>query len=119
MIVRACTPADAEAIKTLCPESDIDPARDIVVVVEASGAVVGVMAFRQVAFVHSFGVDPGLSTRRNAAELVLAYTLGAGRALGHREALFVVDKTNDAMRNWIEDKGAKEQSGVVYTMEVR
>jgi hypothetical protein len=118
MIVRTYKLDDEPAVKALCPHSDIDPARDAIAVVELENKIVAAFAFRPIAFAHSFSVELD-ATKRLAAEAVLAYALGAARAMGHREALFTVDRDNDAMRKFIESKGAKEQSGVVYTMEVK
>ncbi len=118
MIARAYTPSDLEAVKGLCVGSDIDAVRDVIVVVETGSRLVGVMAFGEIAFVHSFAVAGG-PLQRMVAELALGYALGVGRAMGHREALFVTDPENTRMGSFIEGKGAKEQQGLVYTMEVR
>jgi hypothetical protein len=118
MIARAFLPADLEAVTKLCPDRPVDPSVDAIMVLEEAGQVRAMIAFRPVAYVYPFALEDG-ALKRVMAEVLLAYALGAGRALGQRTAIFTVESDNVAMRQFIESKGAKEQPGVVYSMEIR
>lgn len=120
MRARAATMSDEEAVrKLLGPGGDLDTGRDIVVVVESEGKVVGGMVARHVALVHEFSVDAGLAGRR-VAELAAAYMSGVLRSSGTGEAVMVVNDGNEHMQQWLEERGAAVQpEGRVYCLEVR
>jgi hypothetical protein len=106
---------DTELIKG----KDIDPARDIIVIVEVEGRAVEVVALRPCLFVHDFELSGGL-LKRQITDCAMAYAMGAARAMGHREAIVVVDEDKTRMRTWWEEHGATMQEpGVIYMMEIR
>jgi hypothetical protein len=118
MIARAYHPGDAAQLAAL-ENSDVDPERDIIVVVEVGGKIIAAAAMRPVMFLHDLHLS-GDMLKRQAIECCLAYGFGAARAAGHREALAVVSDGNTKMRGWLEEHGAKLQDpGAVYTVEIK
>ena len=121
MIIRAFQPQDLEAVKQLLGGAlgGLDPVRAMVVVAESGGKVIGVLATSSVVFVHSMAVDQSPISRK-VADSMLAYALGASRAMGEREGLFVVSNDNPKMFYWLSAKeGAQSQGqGEVFTMRI-
>jgi hypothetical protein len=119
MIARAYDPKkDFEAVKDLIGSRDVDPARDLIVVVEIGGRIVEVVAIRPCVFVHDFELTGG-ALRRQATDAALSYAMGASRAMGHREAIVIVAEDKTRMRAWWEEHGARQQDpGAVYVIEI-
>lgn len=120
MVVRAFEPKDMPELQEILGErNDISPNKDFIVVVEQDGHVVGVVASRPVCLIHSLCIARGTLMRR-VAEMALAYKLGMCRAQGAREAMFLVEQNNEAMRRFLEDQQAtRETQSDVYAMEIR
>lgn len=97
---------------------DLQVSSDAIIVVEEDGRLVGAVALRPIIFVHELAIEKGILSRKIADE-ALCYAMGTARALGHREGVFVVAEDNLRMQKWLEDRGAKKQPGLVYTMEVK
>ena len=119
MIARAYRPEDFEALKELCGGKlgDLDPAADVIVVVEYDGHLVGAIAFREALFVHELAIEGALAHR--IGELACAYAMGAARAMGKREAYFTVDPANTRAQRFVEGQKAVKQAGIIYSVEVR
>jgi hypothetical protein len=118
MIARAYDPKDFEQLKDIIT-GDVDPARDMIVVVEIAGRIVSAVAMRPCLFVHDFELSKGI-LRRQVTDCAMAYAMGAARASGHREGLVIVNEENVRMRTWWEERGAKLQDpGAVYIQEIR
>lgn len=121
MIARCYDPAkDFEQVKALLGEkAAVNPERDLIVVVEIAGKIVEVVAMSPCLFVHDFNLACG-AMRRMITDCAMAYAMGAARALGHREAMVLVDEANFKMRHWWEEHGAKQQpEGSVYVVEIK
>jgi N-acetylglutamate synthase-like GNAT family acetyltransferase len=121
MLARAYKdPEDFDGLKDLChgDMADLDPGKDVIVVVESEGRIVGSIAIRPMLLIHCLAVEPSLGSHK-VAEILSAYEMGAARTMGHREALMVVDEDNLRARRFVEGQKAKKVSGVTYILEVR
>jgi predicted enzyme involved in methoxymalonyl-ACP biosynthesis len=118
MIARAFEQKDADQLREVL-QGDVNPKRDIIVVVEIAGKIAGAVAMRPVLYVHDFHLSNGV-LKRQVTDCAMAYALGAARAAGNREAIVIVGEENTKMRTWWEEHGAKQQDpGAAYTMEIR
>lgn len=116
MLARRASASDAEALDRLLKQNafgDVRLDRDIIVV--AGAPANGALVWRPCALVHELEC-PGLLT----ANALVNYAVGqgAGRSAIVRDAIFLVDATNEAMLRHARRLGAVEYPGRIFTLDL-
>jgi hypothetical protein len=121
MIVRPFNPA-TDSIDHLDPEG-IDLDRDFVVVVQSdcisSPHIVGIMAWRVVAYVHNLKTEDGNPIARRIVEKMLDYSRGMGKVMKVPECIFKTDKDNKTFLAYMQNQGAwkQEEKDIFHRLE--
>lgn len=101
---------------------DLNFQRDTVIVssVNGAGIINGVSAGRAVCLVHCFEVDEDSPLRRPLANSLVDFGAGLLLANGCKEMVFLVDKANEKMQAFMEERGAVKETGDfdVYCLKV-
>jgi hypothetical protein len=122
VIARLYQAEDAKGVDVLLKENrhgDVQLKRDQLIVLGAVGDVKGVLAGRPVYFVHELAVNDSL-LRRAVVEALVNYGIGFARGTEIRDAVFLIDPRNHALRRVLLDGGAvKQPISEVYCMELR
>lgn len=117
MLARVARRSDAKALDELLQNNqhgDVRLDRDVIAVV-GEPVPTGVLVWRPCALVHEL-VCPGLLS----ANALINFAVGqaAGRPFTVRDALFVIDPSNDAMLRHAKRLGAVESTGRIYTLDI-
>lgn len=103
----------------------VDLSKDKIVIVEHANNVLGLLAARQVHWIHEFRIVPSLVSRSVADALInyaisSAVTFNRSRNLPDPEAMFMVKADNAAfLRAVREMKCAERETGQLFSLDLR
>lgn len=91
----------------------LNTAADTIIVASVPGQkdISAVSAGRSTCFVHCFDIDPQSPVKRNLAHALVDYGKGLLLASGCKEMVFLVDKANAAMQEFMIERGALKEQG--------